>query len=109
MSLKCIRCDPNVPVLQTGRKEGNVLSNDALNTFYLRLNSVGRKVKDQSVRLAAMVLLYMFHFICRNIGHTIAFVTLVVEHWLERSDLIKIKYFVHPFCLSVSAIKFAVI
>ena len=29
-----------------GRKEGNVLFNDALNTFYLRLYGVGHKVKD---------------------------------------------------------------
>ena len=30
------------------RKEGNVLFNDALNTFYLRLYGVGHKVKDHS-------------------------------------------------------------
>ena len=52
-----------------GRKEGNVLFNDALNTFYLRLYGVRRMVEDQSeetrcrhmdysFRLAAMVLLY---------------------------------------------------
>ena len=29
-------------------KEGNVLLNDALNTFYLRLYDVGRVVKDHS-------------------------------------------------------------
>ena len=29
-------------------KEGNVLINDALNTFYLRLNGVGHMVKDHS-------------------------------------------------------------
>ena len=29
-----------------GRKEGNVLFNDALNTFYLRLYGVGHMVKD---------------------------------------------------------------
>ena len=29
-------------------KEGNVLFNDALNTFYLRLYGVGRMVKDHS-------------------------------------------------------------
>ena len=53
------------------RKEGNVLFNDALNTFYLRLYAVGHMVKDHSVReethchhmgyvfrLAARVLLY---------------------------------------------------
>ena len=31
-----------------GRKEGNVLFNDALNTFYLRLYSIGHMVKDHS-------------------------------------------------------------
>ena len=31
-----------------GRKEGNVLFNDALNTFYLRLYCVGHMVKDHS-------------------------------------------------------------
>ena len=34
--------------LGTGRKEGNVLFNDALNTFYLRLYGVGHMVKDHS-------------------------------------------------------------
>ena len=33
-----------------GRKEGNVLFNDALNTFYLRLYGVGHMVKDYSDR-----------------------------------------------------------
>ena len=31
-----------------GRKEGNVLFNDALNTFYLRLYGIGDMVKDHS-------------------------------------------------------------
>ena len=31
-----------------GRKEGNVLFNDALNTFYLRLCGVGHMVKEHS-------------------------------------------------------------
>ena len=31
-----------------GRKEGNVLFNDALNTFYLRLYGVRQMVKDHS-------------------------------------------------------------
>ena len=31
-----------------GRKEGNVLFNDALNTFYLRLYDVGHMVKYHS-------------------------------------------------------------
>ena len=34
--------------LQNGRKEGNVLINDALNTFYLRLYGVRNMIKDQS-------------------------------------------------------------
>ena len=33
---------------QCDRKEGNVLFNDALNTFYLRLYGVGHMVKDHS-------------------------------------------------------------
>ena len=33
------------PVL-VGRKEGNVLFNDALNTFYLRLYGVGHMVRN---------------------------------------------------------------
>ena len=55
-----------------GRKEGNVLFNDALNAFYLRLYGVRHMVKDHSdrreetccrhigysLRLAARVLLY---------------------------------------------------
>ena len=34
--------------LYHGRKEGNVLFNDALNTFYLRLYGVGHMVNDHS-------------------------------------------------------------
>ena len=60
--------------IERGRKEGNVLFNDALNTFYLRLYCVGHMVKNHSdiVReetrcchmgyyfwLAARVLLYI--------------------------------------------------
>ena len=33
--------------IQKGRKEGNVLFNDALNTFYLWLYGVGHMVRDQ--------------------------------------------------------------
>ena len=34
--------------LLIGRKEGNVLFNDTLNTFYLRLYGIGHMVKDHS-------------------------------------------------------------
>ena len=54
--------------IHEGRKEGNVLFNDALNTFYLRLYGFRHMVKDHSdsergnigysFRLAARVLLY---------------------------------------------------
>ena len=37
-----------ITVSVAGRKEGNVLFNDALNTFYLRLYGVGHMVKDHS-------------------------------------------------------------
>ena len=73
-------------------KEGKVLFNDALNTFYIRLYGVTHIVKDHSdsewgnmgysFRLAARVF-YMHHPTDR-ITHTTAFVTPVVEHWLER-------------------------
>ena len=62
----------NLYFRHVGRKEGKVLFNDALNTFYLRLYGVGHMVKDHSdseretryrhmgysFRLAARVLLY---------------------------------------------------
>ena len=52
--------------------EGNILFNDALNTFCLRLYGV----KQQGF-------FYMHHPTDR-IAHTTAFVTPVVEYWLER-------------------------
>ena len=82
-----------------GRKEGNVLFNDALNTFYLRLYGARHMVKDHSVSergnplpphgllfpITARVHLYApshrqdstYHGLC---------------HWLER----KIAQWVHP-------------
>ena len=38
--------DISQTVKRNGRKEGNVLFNDALNTFYLRLYGVGHMVKE---------------------------------------------------------------
>ena len=45
--------DDHIPLLTLiitgkGRKEGNVLFNDALNTFYLRLYDVRHMVKDHT-------------------------------------------------------------
>ena len=78
------------------RKEGNVLFNDALNTFYFRLYGVRHMVKDHSDSergnpLPPHGLLSSINskgsFICTipdRIAHTTAFVTPVVEHCLER-------------------------
>ena len=77
-------------------KEGNVLFNDALNTFYLRLYDIRHMVKDHSDSergnpLPPHGLLFLISsngsFICiiptDRITHTKAFVTPVVDHWLE--------------------------
>ena len=82
-------------------RERNVLFNDALNTFYLRLYGVRHMVKDHSDsekgnplsphRLLKQGFFYMHHPTDR-ITHTTAFVTPVVEHWLER----EIAQWVHP-------------
>ena len=73
------------------RKEGNVLFNDALNTFYLQLYGVGHMVKDHSdsergnpmlphglLFLISSKIFYMHHPTDR-IAHTTAFVL----QWLE--------------------------
>ena len=82
--------------LERERKEGNVLFNDALNTFYFLLYGVRHMVKDHSDSekgnlLPLHRLLFLINskgsFICTipdRIAHTTAFVTPVVEHWLER-------------------------
>ena len=87
-----------------GRKEGNVLFNDALNTFYLQLYGVGHMVKDHSDSergnpLLPHGLLFLISskgsFICiipDRIIHTTAFFIPVVEHWVERG----IAQWVHP-------------
>ena len=86
-------------------RKGNVLFNDALNTFYLRLYGVRHMVKDHShsergnplpshrllFPISSKGSFYMHHPTDR-IAHTRAFVTPVVEHWLER----EISRWVHP-------------
>ena len=76
-------------------KEGNVLFNDVLNTFYLRLSGVRHIVKDHSdsergnplpphgllFLLAVRTMLYASSYIRDNTYHE--FGTPVVEHWLE--------------------------
>ena len=82
---------------ETSRKEGNVLFNDALNTFYLRLYGVTHMVKDHSDSergnpLPTHGLLFpisskgSFRCTIPQTGQHIPrpFFTPVVEHWLER-------------------------
>ena len=78
-------------------RERNILFNDALNTFYLRLYGIRHMVKDHSDSEEGNPLppqqgfFYMHHPTDRT-THTTAFVTPVVEHWLER----EIAQWVHP-------------
>ena len=71
-------------------RERNVLFNDALNTFYLRLYGVRHMVKDHSDSEKGnplpphRLLLSINSNPTDRIAHTTAFVTPVVEHWLER-------------------------
>ena len=70
-----------------GRKEGNVLFNDALNTIVYGYRTI-QIAKPAAATWATIfdlqpVLFYMHHPTDR-ITHTTAFVTPVVEHWLER-------------------------
>ena len=87
------------------RKEGNVLFNDALNTFYLRLYGLRHMVKDHSdsekgnplpphrllFPINSKGFLYAPSHRQESTYHT-AFVTPIVEHWLER----EIAQWVHP-------------
>ena len=73
--------------MKEGRKEGNVLFNNALNTFYLRLYGVIHMVKDHSeareetrchhmgysFRLAARVLLYASSHRQDNTYHSLCY------------------------------------
>ena len=84
------------------RRERNVLFNDALNTFYLQLYDVRQMVKDHSDsekgnplpphRLLLSINRKGYFISTDRITHTTAFVTPVVEHWLER----EIAQWVHP-------------
>ena len=78
------------------RKEWNVLFNDALHTFYLWLYDIRHMVKDHSNSKRGNLLpphsllflissnFFYMHHPTERIAHTMAFVTPVVEHWLEQ-------------------------
>ena len=65
--------------------EGNVLFNDALNTFYLSLYGFGHLLKDHSdsERENYLPSFFYIHYSTDRMAHTIAFVIPVTEHWLE--------------------------
>ena len=79
------------------KKQGNVLFNDALNVFYLRLYGVRHMVKDHSDSMRGNPLpphglLFLINSkgsfigtIPQRIAHSPAFVSPVVEYWLERA------------------------
>ena len=59
----CVLCTTTLLwIRKEGRKEGNVLFNDAFNTFYLRLYGVGHMVKDHSAREETRCHHYMGYF-----------------------------------------------
>ena len=74
-----------IKALEQGRKEGNALFNDALNTFtVIWRQTYGEEPLSHIgyyIRLAARFLLYASSH--RQVTHTTVFVTPVVEHWLE--------------------------
>ena len=72
--------------------KGNVLFNDALNTFYLRLYVVGNYFMVKNNRCRHTMVYFFFisnkryfymHQPADMIAHTTVFITSVVEHWLE--------------------------
>ena len=77
------------------RKEGNVLFNDALNTFYLRLYGVRHIVKDHidseremgySFRLIARVILYASSYRHDNTYHGICYTSRRALDGMDRSE-----------------------
>ena len=85
--------------------EGNVLFNDKLNTFYLRLYGVRHMVKDHTdsergnllpphrlIFLISSKGSFYMHHPTDRMTHTTVFVTPVVEHWLEREIAQWVKY-----------------
>ena len=72
------------------RKEGNVLFNDALNTFiYGYMASyiwkrITQKAREETRCCHMSSKGFYMHHPTDRITHTMAFVTPVMEHWLER-------------------------
>ena len=78
------------------RKDGNVLFNDALNTFYLRLYGVRHVVKDHSerfchigysFRVAGRVLLYASSHRQDNTYHSLCYTSRGALAWTRNSSM----------------------
>ena len=74
-----------------GMNDGNVLFNDAVNTFYLQIHGIGNMVNDHRAREKTRNCHYMgysFQIAGRNRVYSPpyirVFVIPVVEHWLKR-------------------------
>ena len=92
--LNLYKCTSATSEKEINETERNVLFNDALNTFYLRLYGVRHMVKDHSdsekgnplpphrLLLSINSKVPFIYTIPDRITHTTAFVTPVVEHWL---------------------------
>ena len=91
--------------LRERERERNVLFNNALNTFYLRIYGVRHMVKKDHydsekghplpphrLLLSINSKFFYMHHPTHRITHTTAFVTPVMEHWLER----EIAQWAHP-------------
>ena len=90
------------------RKEGNVLFNDALNTFYLRLYGIEHMLKDHSdserkpaadttsatFSISSKTLFYMHHPTDR-IAHTMAFVILCFRGVRIKSTPMYVEYIIN--------------
>ena len=59
--------DWRLSALMNEWKEGNVLFNDALNTFYLRLHAIGHMLKDHSDSERGNPLGYFFQLSARDL------------------------------------------
>ena len=73
-----------------GWNEGNVLFNDTINTFYLHLYGIRHMVKRKPSAATSWVILFnqqqeifYIHHPAARIAYSTAFVTPVVEHWVE--------------------------
>ena len=91
-------------------KEGNVLFNDTLSTFYLQLYGIRHMVKDHSERGNPLLphgllfpinsnVFFNMHHPTYRITHTTFFVTPVEDNWLERELMTKTSLIVFR-CLS---------